>query len=282
MTAAAILTLAALATAGVEVRPQPAAQGDVLVISFAAVPADAVLDDTGGGPLPLPLHRSGDRGLAVAGIDAEARPGARRLRLRWPDGSESEVVVSVVRKDFPTERLRVEPKYVEPPAAVIARITAEKERLDALWAQVGGERLWRRSFQSPVEARPSSAFGLQRIFNGQRRSPHNGVDFPVGAGVPVAAANAGRVAVADDLYFTGNTVIVDHGHGLYTTYAHLSEVLVAPGQGVERGDVVGRVGATGRATGPHLHWGARLLAARVDPLQLLELEGEEPHGIPRE
>jgi len=248
--------------------PAPAAQGDVVLVETGAAPLSASLDGA------VPFFRDGDRWVALVGIDAEARPGRRDLRVRWEDG-EATLRFDVRAKAFPTERLRVEPRYVEPPPEVAARIAAEKARLDRLWERRSPERRWQGGFRRPVSAEPSSAFGLQRVFNGQRRSPHNGVDFPVGAGIPVAAANAGEVAVAEDLYFTGNTVIVDHGLGLYTTYAHLSEIEVRVGQPIAAGAIVGRVGATGRATGPHLHWGARLLAARVDPMQLLRLNTKE-------
>ena len=281
MTAGLILLLASTVLGDPEVlaRPQPAAQGDVVVLETHVPPSAAELEQEGGvAAKPVLFHASGDRYLALVGVDAEGPPGHRRLTIRWEEGA-STVQLKVKAKDFPTERLRVEPKYVEPPADVIGRVVAEKARLEMLWARTGSERLWERPFRRPVAAAPSSAFGLQRVFNGQRRSPHNGVDFPVGAGVPVAAANSGVVVVAEELYFTGNTVVVDHGVGLYTTYAHLSEIRVGAGEGVSRGSVVGLVGATGRATGPHLHWGARLLAARVDPMQLLDLEGEKEHGI---
>lgn len=273
MTLPVLILLAAMQSPhGLLARPQPAAQGDVVVVETTAEPTSATLDGS------VPFFRLGDRWVALVGIDAEAKPGRQGLRVEWDD-TRTTFDLDVRAKKFPTERLKVEPKYVEPPAEVVARITAEKERLDRVWARRSPERLWQGAFRSPVGVQPNSAFGLQRIFNGQPRSPHNGVDFPVGAGAPVAAANAGVVAVADDLYFTGNTVILDHGLGLYTTYAHLSEIDVRPGERVEAGATVGRVGATGRATGPHLHWGARLLAARVDPMQLLRLNAmEEDHG----
>ena len=121
----------------------------------------------------------------------------------------------------------------------------------------------------------NSAFGARSIFNGQPRSPHGGADFLSAAGTPVKAPNAGRVALARDLYFTGNTVVIDHGLGLFSLFAHLSAIDVQAGAAVGTGDVVGRVGATGRVSGPHLHWTVRAGGARVDPLSLLEVLGEE-------
>jgi murein DD-endopeptidase MepM/ murein hydrolase activator NlpD len=112
------------------------------------------------------------------------------------------------------------------------------------------------------------------VFNGQRRSPHNGADFPAGTGTPVKAPNAGRIVAARDLYFSGQTVIIDHGTGLFSTLAHLSRIDVREGDSVEPGDVVGLVGATGRVTGPHLHWALRVSGARVDPMSALAVLGD--------
>lgn len=282
MTGASLLLAAVVAASGIRVQPQPASQGDVVVIEADAPPSGASIGrnlptSAAGDRAEVVFFPSGARYLAIVGIDAEAKPGPQSLAVRWPD-RDAAVTIEVKKRKFPTERLTVEGKYVEPPAEVTARIAAEKERLDGLWRKPSEGRLWTQPFRRPIDEVPNSAFGLQRVFNGQPRSPHNGVDFPAPAGLPVSAANAGRVALAEELYFTGNTVVVDHGLGLYTVYAHLSEIDVHPGQKVGRGDVVGKVGATGRATGPHLHWGSRLLEARVDPMQLLRIEGEESDG----
>src|SRR5690606_30907835 len=130
-------------------------------------------------------------------------------------------------------------------------------------------RAWHGSVALPVAGRPSSNFGLRSVYNGQPRSPHGGVDFSSPTGTPVRAPAGGRVALAEDLYFTGQTVILDHGLGLFSVLAHLSAMQVEQGSLVDGGTVVGRVGATGRVTGPHLHWGIRLHGARVDPISLI-------------
>jgi len=130
-------------------------------------------------------------------------------------------------------------------------------------------RHWSGGFRTPLSVRPNSNFGTRSVFNGQPRNPHAGVDFAAPAGTPVAAPNGGIVALAESLYFTGNTVILDHGLGLYSLYAHLSRLDVVPGRSVAAGDIVGLLGATGRVTGPHLHWAIRLNGARVDPLSLV-------------
>ena len=135
------------------------------------------------------------------------------------------------------------------------------------------EPLWTAAFVRPVPQPANSAFGTRSIFNGKPRNAHGGADFLSPSGTPVHAPNAGRVAVARNLYFSGNTVVIDHGAGLFSMLAHFSAMDVAEGDRVEPGQVVGRVGATGRVTGPHLHWAVRADGARVDPLSLLALLG---------
>jgi murein DD-endopeptidase MepM/ murein hydrolase activator NlpD len=129
--------------------------------------------------------------------------------------------------------------------------------------------LWTGPFQVPLDGGgPGRNFGHRRVFNGQPRAPHGGADLRASVGTPVRAANRGRVVLAEDLFFSGNAVFLDHGFGLYTVYLHLSEMRKKPGDVVEAGEVLGLAGATGRVTGPHLHWGARILDARVDPFTL--------------
>jgi len=174
----------------------------------------------------------------------------------------------VTAKTFATRQLRVAPGFVEPDAADLERIAKDATALEALFSRATA-RLWNGPFVAPVAARPTSNVGTRSIFNGQPRAPHAGVDFSRAAGAPVVAPGAGRIVLADDLFFTGKTVVIDHGLGLFSLLAHLSVVTVAQNEVVERGVLVGRVGATGRATGPYLHWSVRLHSARVDPLSLL-------------
>jgi murein DD-endopeptidase MepM/ murein hydrolase activator NlpD len=165
----------------------------------------------------------------------------------------------------------VAPAYVEPPAEELERIAEEREKVKRVWDSAESERQFARAFRLPVAARANASFGVRRVFNGQPRSSHDGVDLPGPEGEPVVAPAAAVVALADELYFSGGTVILDHGSGLFTTYFHLSRIDVEAGEAVGPGQRIGSVGATGRATGPHLHWGARLHRARVNPLDLLQL-----------
>ena len=213
------------------------------------------------------------RGLV--GIDLTTEPGSYEVTVRasTAGGGRAEIAyaLDVAPKEFPTRRLKVAPKYVDPPPDVIERILREQEETSAIFRAASPERLWRGGFARPVPGRSTSSFGRRSVFNGEARNPHSGTDFRSGEGVAIKAPNAATVALTGDLYFSGKVVILDHGWGLYSYFAHLSAIDVVEGDVVERGDVVGRVGATGRVTGPHLHWTVRLNDARVDPLALMEL-----------
>jgi len=152
------------------------------------------------------------------------------------------------------------------------RVSQEAERLNDLWKTVTPRRIWQGTFLSPVPAAAvPEGFGLRRIINDQPRSPHSGADYKAPRGSVVRASNAARVALTEEQFFAGNALVLDHGLGLYTIYFHLQEFTVKTGDVVQKGQEVGRVGATGRATGPHLHFGVRLNGARIDPAALLRL-----------
>jgi murein DD-endopeptidase MepM/ murein hydrolase activator NlpD len=171
--------------------------------------------------------------------------------------------------------LKVNPALVEPPPEALERIKREGEKTSTIYRTPGPPLPALGAFLRPVQEPANSRFGSRSIFNGTRSSPHTGADFLSGTGTPIKAPNEGRVRLAEDLYFSGNTVILDHGNGLYSLFAHLSEFKVREGDTVQPGDVVGLVGATGRVTGPHLHWALRVNGARVDPLSLLAVLGKD-------
>ena len=213
----------------------------------------------------------------LVGIDLDTRPGSYPLVARAHRAGfvvAQAHTLTVTPKRFATRRLTVDDRYVEPPAEVIARIQEETALLAALWEASVPERLWTGAFARPVPDPANSVFGSRSVFNGQPRSPHAGADFRSGAGTAVRAPNAGRVVLARDLYFSGHTVVIDHGLGLLSLFAHLSRIDVVVDAPVAAGQVIGLVGATGRVTGAHLHWAVRLNGARVDPLSLLALLGE--------
>lgn len=216
------------------------------------------------------------RWRALIGVDLDQRAGmypaeivgmAPSVQVRGP------LTLDVRPRVFEERRLRVAPDFVNPPAGMLARIERERALTDAAYAGSADRRLWHQPFVRPVPHAANSRFGTRSVYNGERRSPHAGTDFLSPAGTPIHAPNAGRVVVARDLYFTGNTVIIDHGLGLLSVLAHMSRLEVSEGAAVERDQVVGLVGATGRVTGPHLHWSLAVSGARVDPVALLALLG---------
>jgi murein DD-endopeptidase MepM/ murein hydrolase activator NlpD len=214
---------------------------------------------------------------ALIGIDLGVRPGtylASVQAISKPRLLQATYSLKVLSRQFPVRVLKVDPALVNPPPEMEARIVREAAELERLW-QSSTERLWSGPFVPPVPSTVASHFGARSVFNGQARSPHSGADFPSPIGAPVAAPNAGRVVLARDLYFSGNTVILDHGLGLFSLLAHLSVIGVHEGDSVATGQEIGKVGATGRVTGPHLHWGVRTGGARVDPLSVLAVLDHE-------
>ena len=218
----------------------------------------------------------GTRWEALVGIDLDQKPGPYTLTVSGhaadgPVSGQSPVIV--LPKLFRTRTLRVAPEFVNPPPDVAERIARESALIAAAYAGSAHERLWSGPFTRPVPQEANSAFGTRSVFNGQRRTPHAGTDFLSGAGTPIKAPNSGRVVVARDIFFSGNTVIIDHGLGLFSMLAHLSRIDVHEGDHIASGDIVGLVGATGRVTGPHLHWALRANGARVDALSVLQVTG---------
>ena len=197
-----------------------------------------------------------------------------RLTLEYADGTDREVAtpLGVNARQYRTTRLTVEPKYVELSPENQERAAREAAELTAIYDRITPEALWTQPFTVPIPGvKGGRNFGHRRVFNEQPRNPHSGADLTAATGTPILSTNRGRVVLAKNLFFSGNAVFVDHGLGIYSAYLHLSRIDVEPGQMVERGEVVGLAGATGRVTGPHLHWGFRVQGARVDPFSMLDV-----------
>ena len=203
--------------------------------------------------------------IAVVGISLEAVPGSR-LRLEVAD---SQFEIEVIDKKYASQHLKVPPEQVELPPEELVRYEREQEHLIGVLGAFSSPPPATLRLLPPVPGRRSSTFGLRRFFNGESRRPHSGMDIAAPAGTPVVAAGAGRVADTGDYLFSGRTVILDHGYGLLSLYAHLKSIGVSAGQAVEAGAVIGEVGTTGRVTGPHLHFGVYLNAVAVDPALFL-------------
>ena len=267
---------------GIEVRftPEKAAQGSVVLVEVrTAAPLEGLRGQWSGETIHFwsdGLPGSPQR--ALIGVDLSRLPGAARFTLIGEQAGQPvqcDVTLTVEKSDFAEERLKLPRRFVELSPEDAARAEREGERLREIFAGVSPVRLWTGEFVLPVEkVKASGNFGRRRILNSQPRSPHAGEDFSAPAGAPVLAAQRGRVVLADDLFLSGQTVVLDHGLGLFTFYAHLKALEVKEGEVVEAGAVLGRVGATGRVTGAHLHWAARLNQARVNPLDLLAVLAE--------
>ena len=252
-----------------------AGQGQALQMSYPTEPGlTGVTVRWSGHQVPF-THR-GDRWLATVGVDLDSKPGdhAVDVTFAYEDGRTRVVREPVVvsAEQYPTTELQVEERYVELSPEDQARADREAAETNAIYDTFTPESFWTEAFEVPVRgAKDGRNFGHRRVFNGQPRAPHSGADLRATTGTPIYAANRGRVVLAKDLFFSGNAVFIDHGYGLYTTYLHLSKIDVAVGDVVERGQPLGLAGATGRVTGPHLHWGVRLLDARVDPFSLVRI-----------
>ncbi len=242
------------------------------------VVADAPLDALGATFLDEAIYMtaadaSGQHwsGWSMIGLDQEPVVASIELRGSARDGREAlgARALTVIEKTFPEENLTVAPRFVEPPPEVQERIARERAKLADIYGRREPYAPPVEPFVRPVPGIKTSIFGMRRLFNGQPRSPHPGLDLRAEEGTPVHASGPGRVVLAEDLYYSGNIVIIDHGGGLFTLYAHLSEINVTAGDQVSAGDLVGLSGSTGRVTGPHLHWGAKIGDRPFDPEALL-------------
>jgi murein DD-endopeptidase MepM/ murein hydrolase activator NlpD len=216
-----------------------------------------------------------DLWLAFLGLDLGIKSGTYpvEVSLLFHDGHHQNIrrEIFVQNRDFPTKKLWVKQEYVTPPEDVLERIRWESQLLGQIYNIFTLQWYGEGSFIIPSEGKANDNFGERRIFNDEPRSQHSGVDISSPFGDPVRASNAGRVVLAKNLYFAGNTVIIDHGLGVFTSYLHFSKILAKRGDMVKKGDIIGEIGATGRVTGPHLHWGVRVSGSRVDPFSLLSL-----------
>ena len=208
---------------------------------------------------------------ALLGADLEEAAGPKKMVIKAQGKADVEVPVflRVKKKHYSTERLSLPASFDRFDEATLKRIRREKKHMTQLWSVSSRQRWWEAPFVPPVPGAITSPFGLRRVINGSRRSPHSGVDLRAAEGADIVATNHARVVLVDDFYFNGKSVVLDHGGGLYTMYFHLSDFRVKEGSQVRKGEVIGVVGMTGRVSGPHLHWGVRLNGARVNPFELL-------------
>lgn len=253
----------------VEILPNTISPGDVFAVKISGhashdAPVVSFLDAR------LPVTGCGTGCfLAIGATTAETKPGKYRVSVT---GGQQKVVrnVSVKRASFPTVSIQIPEKKVAPAPEEEERVRNEQLLLDALWQKVSG-KMWSGRFTMPLGNELSTRYGTRRLFNGKLRSVHQGLDIRGGEGEAIKASNGGTVVLAQELFYGGNTVVIDHGLGIFTVYMHLSAYAVTEGETVANGQIVGFVGATGRASGPHLHFGVKVADKSVNPLSLMKL-----------
>jgi murein DD-endopeptidase MepM/ murein hydrolase activator NlpD len=214
--------------------------------------------------------RVSKEGYFVIGLGRDAKAKSV-LRVVHADGRKQARTLKISKRKYDVQRIKGLPKRkVSPSKKDMVRIRKDSARIRAVRDRYGANLGYRGGFAWPVRGRISGVYGSQRILNGEARRPHSGVDVAAPTGTPVAAIADGVAALADaGMFFTGNTVMIDHGHGVTSVYAHLSKLLVKQGQAVRKGQRIGLIGATGRVTGPHLHWGVSVARTAVDPALLV-------------
>jgi murein DD-endopeptidase MepM/ murein hydrolase activator NlpD len=278
-------SLSGLSASGIDAQAQPSeivltpaivVAGSPELIRIDA-PASAKLDGEWlGRKLAFFLGHDNRTWLALAGVDVEAPTGPSQIKItaRLENGESRDLVrtIEIQPAHYRTGSLTVAPKFVEPDPEAQKQIEADSQLKAKIFAASASDPLWTGSFHAPVTAPPTDSFGTRRMFNGKLASIHKGMDFRAPAGTPVHAGNSGVVVLARPLYFEGNCVILDHGQGLYSISMHFSRIDVKEGQHVFAGDLLGLSGATGRVTGPHLHWSIRWQGASLDPAKLLKLD----------
>jgi hypothetical protein len=207
----------------------------------------------------------------LIGIDLAAPAGRRLLQVRVGSELVLDIPVIVEKREFPVQKLTLPDEMVHLGPETLDRVKRESSEALTTMAPVAPSRWWTGAFLKPTEGPVGGSFGRRRVINGEPRSPHTGEDISAPEGSAVQASNGGIVRLTADHYFSGKSIFLDHGAGLYTMYFHLSKILVEPDQHVDKGQVIGLVGSSGRATGAHLHWGARLNGSRIDPMGLTTL-----------
>lgn len=211
---------------------------------------------------------------ALVGIDMQDPTGQQTLDITIQSKDTTDhltYAIDIIKENYTVQHLKLPKNKVDLDAKTLKRVRREQKEMSAAFHNIGMQPLWDSAFLEPVNGTVTGRFGSRRVINGQKKRPHSGEDIAAPKGTPVLAVNAGTVVAAVDHFFSGKGVIIDHGVGLFSMYFHLSEINVENGQTLQKGETLGKVGATGRATGPHLHWGIRLNGARVNPYALTTL-----------
>lgn len=257
--------------------PSDLVNGSPFIIYFVPQkPLKTLAADWQGHQIPLHKDENSDAWLSLAGVNYDTAPGVYLLGLKGitvaGERLSFSTEIKVSKGQYRTTAISVPPKYVDPDPKDLERINQEKEIKASTFGSSAETALWKGAFVAPAAVSVSGEFGSQRTYNGKRQSVHQGLDFAAGTGTPVKAVNYGKVVLAREMYFEGNFIVVDHGQGLYSLYLHLSEFKVKAGDTVEKGQLIGLSGGTGRATGPHLHLAIRWQGEYLNPLTLLRIK----------
>jgi murein DD-endopeptidase MepM/ murein hydrolase activator NlpD len=256
------------------------ANGGILLVEIDTgalqLPAAGMHIDFNDRSYPVYRHPAGRDGVyfTLIGIPYRTKPGPQELTLTYSDAAVTkirQIPFQVIAGNYKTDVLKVDASRVNPNKKDLHRAGREAGEIQRIYADGIQERLWDGAFQLPVENEISSRFGNRRVFNGQLKSYHNGLDFRSPKGTPVYASNSGIARLAKNLFYSGNAVIIDHGTEIFTIYAHLSAIKTAADQRIEKGQLIGLTGATGRVSGPHLHWGVKLSGIAISPLRFVEI-----------
>ncbi len=278
--------LARLVLSGMLCATQAYAAESFIAPRNSPVPGGVVTFKLAGAPDEVPkvafqdrqvlVVRQNDMWLAIVGLGLSIAPGDYHISVMQPGGAEQKLPFKVTSKEYAVQQLKVAPGQVNLSPENEARVASETKKVRAALDAFTPATPSTLRLEPPVPGRRSSSFGLRRMFNGEARNPHSGMDIAAPTGTPIKAPLDGQVVDVGNYFFNGNNVIVDHGQGLATMYCHLSKVRVEVGQQLKRGEVLGDVGATGRVTGPHLHWGVSLNGAMVDPALFMAPAPEKP------
>jgi murein DD-endopeptidase MepM/ murein hydrolase activator NlpD len=260
----------------VESFPKVIKQGEVSLLSLSGPTSlKSILMEFQGVRFPIAISEQNGTYRGLFGIDMNTRPAAYEIKIIATDQGRAlsypPLSFKVERVHFGIQELFLPSSMVDLDAKDLERVNKETRLVRNLFQTLRDERLWEGAFIRPVEGELSGSFGLRRVMNGKHRGQHTGIDLQAKEGTLVLACNTGVVALVSQLFFSGKSIILDHGWGLFSMYFHLSETLVKEGDRVGKGNLLGRVGSTGRSTEPHLHWGIKINGARVDPLSLLEV-----------
>jgi hypothetical protein len=265
-------SVSALSSTEIRISPEEIPQGGLSLLRIKCAEGVTPTATWFSQKTPLRLSRAESCwiGFLAADLRAETRPAKLRVKFK-PSGQTKSVTINIKNKDYGVRRLTLPKKMVDLDKETLKRVRGESKKMKSLWAVQPAPPYWKGPFLKPVPGKVIGPFGRRSMINNQPRSPHSGVDLRAALGTPIKATNYGKVVLTANHFFTGHTIVIDHGSGILSMYFHLDKIDVKKDEMVNKSQIIGRAGSSGRSTGPHLHWGVRILGMRVDPLRLTVL-----------